>query len=398
MTAPTIPDCDVDLFDDEILRDPYPTYAELRRLGAVVRMRKHGFLAVARYADVRSVLNDQEHFVSGKGVGFNEEFNHVRASSIIASDEPRHGMLRDVLGERLGPRALRGVEQLIKQRAGELVAEAVHTESFDAVKDFGEIFPVQVVGELIGLPSDKRQHLLRWANGAFNAFGPPGERTSSGLADIAEQFDYIRTVATREQLTPGSMGAAVYEAAERGLIPEEYCLPLLSAYLTAGMDTTVNALTSMVWLLGTHPESWRELREYPALAPSVVNEVLRLESPAQLFSRVAVEGAEVAGVPVEAGQRVAVLYASGNRDENQYRDPDRFDIRRNPAGHLAFGSGPHVCAGQHLAKIELRAMLDALIAQVDEITVGEPVRKINNTLRGLISLPASFTARGPEQS
>ena len=398
MTAPPIPDCDVDLFDDDVLRNPYPTYAELRRLGPVVRMTRHGFLAVARYADVRAILNDQEHFVSGRGVGFNEGFNHVRSSSIIASDEPRHTVLRDVLGERLGPRALKGVEQLIKQRAAELVADAVRKKSFDAVKDFGEIFPVQVVGELIGLPADNRQHLLRWANGAFNAFGPPGERTSAGLADIAEQFEYIRTVATREQLTPGSMGAAVYEAADRGVIPEEYCLPLLSAYLTAGMDTTVNGLASMIWLLGTHPDSWRELRENPALAPSVVNEVLRIESPAQLFSRVAAEGAHVAGVPVEAGQRVAVLYASGNRDENQYPDPDRFDIRRNPAGHLAFGSGPHVCAGQHLAKLELRAMLDAVIAQVDEITVGEPVRKINNVLRGLISLPASFTAHEPEQS
>jgi cytochrome P450 len=194
------------------------------------------------------------------------------------------------------------------------------------------------------------------------------------------------------------MGAAVYEAADRGLIPEEFCLPLLSAYLTAGMDTTVNALAAMIHLLGTHPDAWRELRENPDLVPSVVNEVLRIEAPAQLFSRVAVDGAQVAGVPVDAGERVAVIYASGNHDENQYPDPDRFDIRRNPAGHLTFGSGPHVCAGQHLAKIELRAVLEALIGQVDAITVGEPVRKINNVLRGLTSLPAAFTARGPERS
>jgi cytochrome P450 len=395
VAAPTetaIPETDVDLFADGVLRDPYPTYVQLRDLGPVVRMTRHGFLAVARYADVRAVLNDHEHFVSGKGVGFNAEFNHVRSSSIIASDPPRHEMLRDVLGERLGPRALRGVEQLIRERAAELVAEVARRESFDAVKEFGEVFPVQVVGELIGLPEDSRSHLLRWANGAFNAFGPPGERTSAGLADIAEQFEYIRTIATRDQLTPGSMGAAVYEAADRGAIPEEYCLPLLSAYLTAGMDTTVNALSAMVWLLGTHPDSWRELREQPSLAPSVINEVLRLEAPAQLFSRVAVEGAQVAGVPVAAGERVAVIYASANRDEAQYPDPDRFDIRRNPAGHLTFGSGLHVCAGQNLAKTELRAVLDTLITQIDEITVGEPVRKINNVLRGLSSLPASFTA------
>lgn len=398
MPALTIPECDVDLFDDEVLRDPYPTYAEMRGLGPVVRMTAHGFLAVARYADVRAVLNDPAHFVSGKGVGFNEEFNHVRSTSIIASDPPRHEMLRDVVGERLGPRSLRGIEDLIRGRARELVAEAAQRDSFDAIKEFGEIFPVQVVGELIGLPADKRSHLLRWANGAFNAFGPPSDRTSAGLADIAEQFDYIRTVATRDQLTPGSMGAAVYEAADRGVIPEEYCLPLLSAYLTAGMDTTVNALSAMIWLLGTHPEAWDELRENPVLAPSAINEVLRIEAPAQLFARMAVEGAEVAGVPVPAGERVAVVYASGNRDEAQYPDPDRFDIRRNPAGHLTFGSGLHVCAGQHLAKMELRAVLDALIEQVAEIRVGEPVRKLNNVLRGLSGLPASFVPHQAERS
>jgi cytochrome P450 len=184
----------------------------------------------------------------------------------------------------------------------------------------------------------------------------------------------------------------VYEAADAGLIPEEYCLHLLSAYLTAGMDTTVNALGAMIALLGTHPDAWRALKADPALAPSAINEVLRIEAPAQLFSRVAAERVELAGVPVEEGQRVAVLYASANRDERQYPDPDRFDVRRNPAGHLTFGIGPHACAGQALARIELRAVLDALLGQVATISVGEPVRKINNVLRGLSALPTTFTA------
>lgn len=394
MAQMTVPQCDVDLFDDDVLRDPYPVYAEMRRLGPVVWLPRNGSFAVARYAEVREVLNDHERFVSGRGVGFNEEFNQVRASSIIASDPPRHDVLRSVLAERLGPRALKDVEKIIRPRASELVAEVAQRESFDAVKDFAEIFPVQVVGQLIGLPEDNRSHLLRWANGAFNAFGPPGERTSAGLEAIAEQFEYIRTVATRERLTPGSMGAALYEAADAGVLSEEDCLPLLSAYLTAGMDTTVNALAAMIHLLGTHSAQWHELRDTPALAPAVVNEVLRIESPAQLFSRVTATRVNLSGVAIDEGQRVAVIYASANRDERQYPDPDRFDIRRNPAGHLTFGSGLHVCAGQTLAKIELRAVLDALISQIETIIAGEPVRKINNVLRGLSSLPASFAPAG----
>jgi cytochrome P450 len=393
VTTVTAPESDVDLFADDVLADPYPTYARLRALGPIVRLTRHGFLAATRYDEVRAILNDHERLVSGRGVGFNDGFNQVRSTSIIASDPPRHTMLRGLVGDRLGPRALRDVEPLIRARATQLVEEMSQRDRFDAIQDFAEIFPVQVVGELIGLPPESRGHLLRWANGAFNAYGPDSERTSAGLQAIAEQFDYIRTVATRDQLRPGSMGAAVYEAADAGVIPEEYCLPILSAYLTAGMDTTVNALGSMILLLATHPDQWQELRENPSLAPSVVNEVLRIESPAQLFARVAAERVEISGVVIEAGERVAVMYASANRDERQYPDPDRFDIRRNPAGHLAFGSGLHVCAGQALAKMELRAVLDSLVAQVDAITVGEPVRKINNVLRGLRSLPASFSAR-----
>lgn len=394
MSPVAVPESEVDLFADDVLADPYPEYARLRDLGPVVRMTRHGFLAVLRYAEVRAVLTDHVRFVSGRGVGFNDGFNAVRSSSIIASDPPRHTMLRAVVGDRLGPRALKDAEVLIRSRAAEIVAEVSHGREFDAVRDLAELFPVQVVGELIGLPEDARGHLLRWANGAFNAFGPPGVRTSAGLQDIADQFDYIRTVATRDRLRPGSMGAAVYEAADAGLIPEEYCLHLLSAYLTAGMDTTVNALASMIHLLGTHPDQWRTVREEPDLVGSVVNEVLRIEAPAQMFARVAAEPVDLAGHRIEAGERLAVMYASANRDERQYPDPDRFDVRRNPAGHLAFGAGLHACAGQALARIELKAVLDALVERVETITVvGEPVRKINNVVRGLRSLPTRFSAR-----
>lgn len=396
--ASTIPDFDVDIFSDDVLRNPYLTYAQMRDLGPVVRLTAHGVLAVTRYADVRTILLDHEHFVSGRGVGFNDEFNGVRKSSVIASDPPRHEMLRGVLEGRLGPRAIRSVEDVIKPRAHELVDLMAARESFDVIADFAQIFPVEVVGELIGLPADARNELLRWANGAFDAFGPRtdavttgSERTKAGLADIAEQFEYIRTVATRERLAPGSMGAAVYEAADAGIIPEEYCLHLLSAYLTAGMDTTVNALGAMVWLLGAHPDQWEELRNSPKQAAAVVNEVLRIEAPAQLFSRVANQDVVLSGVEIAEGERIAVVYGSANRDERQYPDPDRFDIHRNPAGHLAFGTGLHACAGQALAKIELRTVLEAMIEKVDTISVGEPVRKLNNVLRGFVSIPASFT-------
>lgn len=388
----SIPESDVDLFSDDFLADPYPQYARMRAQGPVVRMLKHGVLAVTTYAAAREVLRDHQTFVSGQGVGFNPSINQIRASSVIGSDPPRHGVLRSVLTERLGPRALRGIEDTTASKAVELVKQICEQPEVDAVTGFAEIFPVDIVGELVGLPRDARGELLTWANGAFNAFGEISERTRAGLEAIEEQFDYVRRVAVRERLTPGSMGAAVYEAADRGVIPEEYCAHLLSAYLTAGMDTTVNAIGALVLLFGSHPEQWHELRKVPAPVPlgSVISEVLRLASPVQVFSRVAIKDAEIAGRSVSAGERVAVLYGCANRDETQYPDPDRFDMYRNPAAHLAFGSGIHACAGQALALIELRSILQALRRHVDEIRVGEPVFKVNNVLRGLAHLPATF--------
>lgn len=393
MSAP-VPECDVDLFADEFLADPYPHYTQMRAQSPVLRMVKHHVLAVTRYAEVRQVLRDHETFVSGQGVGFNRSINEIRSSSVIGSDPPRHEVLRSVLAERLGPRALRGVEAAIASKADDLTKHISRKSEFDAVGEFAEVFPVDVVGELLGLPRDDRGQLLQWANGAFNAFGEPSERTSAGLDAIAEQFNYVRRIAVRGRLTPGSMGAAIYEAADRGVIPEEYCLHLLSAYLTAGMDTTVNAIGALVLLFGTHPDQWQELRSDPAPVPlgSAINEVLRVASPVQVFSRVAIKDSEISGHPIRAGERVAVLYGCANRDEREYSDPNRFDIHRNPAAHLAFGNGIHACAGQALALIELRSVLRALLRQVGEIKVGEPVFKVNNVLRGLAQLPASFTA------
>ncbi len=123
----------------------------------------------------------------------------------------------------------------------------------------------------------------------------------------------------------------------------------------------------------------------------MVNEVLRIEAPAQLFSRVAAVDADVSGIEIAAGERVAVIYGSANRDERQYPDPDKFDIHRNAAGHLTFGTGLHACAGQVLARIELQAVLESMIERVETLTVGEPTRKLNNVLRGFSHIPATFT-------
>lgn len=385
---PTTSNLDVDLFADDALEDPYPHYETLRAAGGAVYLQRLGMWVLPRYDEVRIALGDHETFSSRFGVGLNDTMNAMRVGTLISSDPPEHDRLRQVLADRLSPRALRAIRADIERRAGELVTDLVGRERFDAVADFGETFPLSVVADLIGVPQEGRDELLVWAEAAFNSFGPENARTRASLPKLEEQAEYLATVATEGRLAPGSMGRAVYEAAERGEIGRESCLPLMTGYLTAGMDTTIHSLGNAMWLLARHPQAWDALRSDPSLIPGAYNEVLRLESPVQMFSRVTTRSHEVGAARLPAGARVGLLYGSANRDESKWDDPTTFDIHRNPVDHLAFGYGLHGCAGQGLARLEAHALLSALAHRVKRITLdGEPVRRLNNVVRGFASLP-----------
>lgn len=386
---------DADLFSDDVLNNPYPTFAELRAAAPAVFMTTLRAWAIPRYAEAREALSNHEALCSGQGIALNEAANAIRrtpSSSVIASDPPRHGVLRSVLSESLAPKALRKLKADIERQADELVDEVLEKETFDAVKDLAERFPVQVVADLIGLPEEGRDQILIWADGAFNAAGPPGERTEQGIAHLQQQLAYLTTVATRHRLRPGSMGAAVYEAADRGDINADTILPLMSAYLSAGMDTTINAIGNAIWLFSQHPDEWAKLRHDPSLIPSAFNEVLRIESPLQWMSRVTTVDYDAGGVIIPEGSRVALLFASANRDERKWNDPEKFDISRNAADHLALGYGIHGCAGQGLARLEAHAIFAALARRVERFDAGEGHRRINNTARGFSSLMVSHRA------
>jgi cytochrome P450 len=303
-----------------------------------------------------------------------------------------HDKLRSVLADRLAPRALRDLAPGLSRRAEDLVGRLVARGSFDAVTDLARRFPVEVVGDLIGLPSEGRERLLPLVDANFNLFGPQNARTQASWPGMAELGDYVTTGIRREVLAEGSMGRAVYDAVDAGQISESDAPWLVMAYVTAGMDTTVHAIGHMVWLLAGHRAQWEALRADPALVPQAFREVLRYESPVQLFGRTARVDWTVGDVTVPAGARLVVLYGSANRDERAWPDADRFDITRDSIGHLSFGYGLHGCAGQALARLEGEAILHALLSQVSRIEAGEPVRHFNNALRGLESLPVTVVS------
>lgn len=386
-----VPSTDADLWTEEVMRDPYPTYRHLRDIAPVVYMEKFDLWAVSRYAQVREVLGNWERFTSTQGTALSDELNEMLLGTILSVDPPLHDEMRSVLAEQLSPRALSGLRREIEAKAERLVESVLAQGSFDAVSDLAEPLPVQVVATLIGLPEEKWGPLLELADSIFNVYGPWNDLTRQNLEGANKFYEYCAVEAARDKLRPGSWGAAIYEAADNGVIPHEKTVELMCSYVGAGMDTTIAAIASAVYLFAKNPEQWDILRAEPSLMRQMFSEVLRLEGPVQAFSRVTVEDWDADGVTVPKGARLVVLYASANRDERKWDDPELFDIRRNPVDHVGLGFGLHACAGQALARLETQSVIGGLIKCVRRFDCGEPVMRPNNVLRTMKSLPVTVT-------
>lgn len=378
-----VPEVDVDLWSDEILTDPYDTYARLRRLGPVLYDPNHDAYLLTHYEGVREALQDWETFSSAHGVGLNERANNMAGRGILTTDPPLHDTRRKVLNAQLVPREVARHLDFLVDTAGSMVGELVDRGSFDAVADLAHRYSVKVVADLCGLPEEGREHLIARATAAFDTFGPDNELCRAAWPGFFELFDYATNVATRDRLTPGRWGTEIYEAGDRGMVEPEACPGLMLAYVWAGMDTTVNAISAAVSLFADHPDQWDLLRSDRSLLGSATNEVIRIQPPVHRFTRMATREVEIGGATLPAGARVAVLFGSANRDEQRFPDPDRFDITRNPTDHLSFGRGVHRCVGANLAQEEVKALLDALADRVERFEVTERVWRRNNALHGL---------------
>lgn len=390
--APSIPMSDLDLYSDEVLTEPYEHYRHLREAGPAVWLERHNAWVVTHYDSVRAVLRDWKTFSSASGVALNDTLNTAMQGNTLGSDPPLHDLLRNVVAARMTAKALRPTREMIDQRAEALVERLVTQQSFDAVTDLAQALPLSIVPDFIGLPQEGREHMLDWAEATFNAMGPMNERCTHALTKLPELFGYARQIAASGNLQPGSFGAGVLEAERDGQITEAQCPQLLTAYLVPSLDTTISAVGSAIWLFGRYPDQWDQVRENPSLIPNAFEEVLRLESPLQSFSRLATSDYDLEGISIPAGSRIVVLFASANRDERKWERADSFDVTRNTAGHLGFGYGVHLCAGASLARLEGQAILSALARRVERFELGTSTRKLNNVIRALRTLAVTVHA------
>jgi cytochrome P450 len=381
----------VDLFSDELLDDPFPTLKVLRDAGPVVYLEGMGVWALTRYAELRAAFKDWETFSSAEGPAFNDPINESVKNTVVGTDPPAHTAIRKTTLDRLRLSTVREATGLIDAKADEMVAPLVARGSFDAVTELARPFPATIVGELLGVDEEMRDKLIEYGDATFNVLGPLNQRTMEGFPLVQSLLERMATM-TKADLVPDSMGYKLYEAAERNELPAEQLAVLLWNFTGAGTDTTVSAIGNLIRLLAQHPEQWDLVRDDPGMINAAIDETLRLESPIQIFGRVTARDYEADGAVIPTGQRVALLIGSGNRDERHYPDPDTFDIRRPAEDHLSFGHGIHNCPGANLARLEMQAVVKALLKYAGRLEPGQPVRRLNNMSRGLDSLPVTVAA------
>jgi len=233
-----------------------------------------------------------------------------------------------------------------------------------------------------------RENLLPFGNFVFNSMGPDNDLLAASLAELPPLAEWATRQSQRDRLSPDGIGAIIHAAADAGEITHAEAPLLVRALLSAGVDTTVNGLGAALAALAQAPDQWARLHADPGLARGAFEEAIRYESPVQTFFRTTSCDVELGGVTVPEGSKVLMFLAAANRDPRRWADPDRFDITRNASGHVGFGAGIHMCVGQVLARLEGEAMLAVLARRVARIEVtGAPMRRYNNTLRGLKSLP-----------
>ncbi|MEZ5922058.1 MAG: cytochrome P450 [Parvularculaceae bacterium] len=388
------PQCDIDLFAPDALKDPFPLYKTIRDLGPVVWLSRVGAAAISRFEDVQMALRSADALISGEGIGFNRIANHQTAErGVLTSDGERHQKLRSVLARPLGPGALRERREMLKSLIDAQVASLVGGETFDAVPALARHLPLKAVTALVGLDEEGRAKMLDWAAAFFNTLAPIPENDADFSPALRADLDLLRDLrdffagVDPDCLAPGSWSADLFNAVGEGRLTESEARGALRAFVIPSLDTTIYAKANLLFNLARHKEQWRRLKEDRSLISSAIIESVRHSAVVRAFSRFAAEDYSADNVFLKKGTRVMVMFGSANRDERRYKNPDAFDVARNPRDQLGWGTGPHMCVGMHLAKLEMELLLEALLDNVEAIEADAPEFGVNAGLYGIDRLP-----------
>ncbi|MGW7531313.1 cytochrome P450 [Amycolatopsis sp. NPDC054798] len=356
----------------------------------VYRHEPHGFWVVSRHTDVLAVYRDAARYTSERGnvlVTLLAGGDSAAGRMLAVTDGPRHRELRQILQRAFTPSALDRLARQVRRNTRTLVTDAVTRGDCDFAADVASRIPIATVGYLLGVPETDHDFLLTHTKRALSSDDQDLDELESSLSRN-EILAYFTDLLANRRATPADDVLTALAATD--LSAEEIVFNCYSL-LIGGDETSRLSMIEAVRALAGHPAQWHLLRTDEAILPTATDEIVRWSTPAMHFGRTAVTDTEIAGHPIAAGDIVTLWHSSANRDETIFPDPDRFDLRRTPNKHLAFGYGPHYCVGAQLARIEIAELLSALRTYTTGFeVVGEPKRIHSNFLTGYSTLPVRF--------
>jgi cytochrome P450 len=390
---------DLERLTPEFYVNPYPTYRALRE-NEPVKLMPNGSYFLTRYDDLVTAYKNTKVFSSDKKKEFSPKYGNSllyehHTTSLVFNDPPAHTRVRRLIMGALSPRAIAEMEGDLIALVEALLDAIEAKDHFELIGDFASAIPVEVIGNLLGVPHDEREPLRDWSLAILGALEPVigPEVFARGNRAVAEFLAYLETLVARRREKPGNPERDVLTRLIQGeaggeRLSENELLHNCIFLLNAGHETTTNLIGNGLVALSEHPAEKRRLIENPDLIKTAVEEVLRYESSNQLGNRMTTERIELSGVVLEAGTPVTLGIGAANRDPAQFENPESFDIARTPNRHLAFATGAHQCAGMALARLEGAIAISRFLRRFPNYALsGKPVRGGRVRFRGFLSVP-----------
>jgi cytochrome P450 len=394
----------LDLTDPAVVADPYPAFTRAREVAPVQWHEGLRLWLAFTHAESNAVLRDRrlgriwrdrtplERFGS---------FNLIHRNALLEMEPPDHTRLRRLISAAFARGHVERLRPWVRQYAGELVDGLVErsagSREVDVLTGMAEELPVGVIAELLGVPDADRPLLRPWSNAIVKMY-EYGRTTA--VEDAAERaagefVDYLRGLTAERRRSPGddllSHLVSVRDT-EGDRLTEDELVTTCILLLNAGHEATVNVSGNGLLALLTHPDQLTRLREDVSLLPTAIEELMRFDSPLQLFERTATEDVPIGGVTVPEGQKIAALLGAANHDPAVFASPETLDVGRTDNPHISFGAGIHFCIGAPLARVELQASFEALLTRASSIELARPARRRPEfVIRGLAELPVVLT-------
>ena len=396
MTSPSAVELYYDPFDVEIDSDPYPVWKRMRKEAPLYYNEKYNFFALSRYEDVARELPNWETYRSGRGTTADILFANIEVPPgiLLFEDPPLHDLHRKLLSRVFTPRRMLAVESMVRAFCVRELDPLVGASGFDFIADLGAMMPMRTIGYLLGIPEADQEKIRdrSVANIEMSKDSDPAGIDANIFANTIALFaEYIEWRASHpsDDLMTELLRAEIEEpdGTKRPLSRTEV-LSYTAMIAGAGNETTARLIGFMGQLLSDHPDQRRELAADPSLIPGAIEETLRYEPPSPVQARYVAQDAKLYGREIPEGSFMLLLNASANRDENQFSDPDRYDIHRRGA-HLSFGQGLHFCLGSALARLEGRVAFEEVLKRWPdwEVDYDNAQRAHTASVRGWARLP-----------